>query len=77
MIAEAECKLAPRPALLMLSREPDVSFGAILTFAAACGLIVANIYYTQQRTGLGALGSGGASGFALAYDAPRRDNRRD
>ena len=46
-IAEAECTPAPQPALLKPPREPDVSFGVILTLAAACGLIAANIYYAQ------------------------------
>ena len=46
-IAEGECTPAPQPALLKAPREPDVSFGAILTLASACGLIVANIYYAQ------------------------------
>ena len=46
-IAAAGCTPAPQPALLRAPRQPDVSFGAILTLAAACGLIVANIYYAQ------------------------------
>jgi predicted MFS family arabinose efflux permease len=46
-IAEAGCTPAPQPALLKAPREPDVSVGAILTLAAACGFIVANIYYAQ------------------------------
>ena len=46
-ITEAGCTPAPQPALLKAPREPDVSFSAILTLAAACGLIVANIYYAQ------------------------------
>jgi hypothetical protein len=33
----------PAPALLMPSPEPNIAFGAILTLAAARGLIVANI----------------------------------
>ena len=37
----------PEPALLKPPRPPDVSPGTILTLAAACGLLVANIYYAQ------------------------------
>jgi len=40
-ITEKGCK--PAPALLMPSPDPNISFGAILTLAAARGLIVANI----------------------------------
>jgi hypothetical protein len=40
-ITEKGCK--PAPALLMPSPEPNIAFGAILTLAAARGLIVANI----------------------------------
>ncbi len=46
-ISQAGCTPAPQPLLLKSSREPDVSFSTILTLAAACGLIVANIYYAQ------------------------------
>jgi MFS family permease len=46
-IAEAGCTPAPQPALLKAPREPDVSFSTILMLAAACGFIVANIYYAQ------------------------------
>jgi len=40
-ITKKGCK--PAPALLMPSPDPNISFGAILTLAAARGLIVANI----------------------------------
>jgi predicted MFS family arabinose efflux permease len=37
----------PTPAPTLPAPPPDVSSGTILTLAAACGLIVANIYYAQ------------------------------
>jgi predicted MFS family arabinose efflux permease len=46
-ITQVGCTPAAQPPLLKPSREPDVSFGTILTLAADCGLIVANIYYAQ------------------------------
>ena len=46
-IAEAVAEPTPAPALRDLPRPPDVSSGTILTLAAACGLLVANIYYAQ------------------------------
>jgi predicted MFS family arabinose efflux permease len=46
-IAEAACEPAPAPALRKPPRPPDVSTGTILLLAAACGLLVANIYYAQ------------------------------
>jgi MFS family permease len=46
-ITEAGCTPVPQPVLFKAPREPDVSFSTILTVAAACGLIVANIYYAQ------------------------------
>ncbi len=46
-IAEAFSEPTPAPALRKPPRPPDVSSGAILTLAAACGLLVANIYYAQ------------------------------
>ena len=46
-IAEAACEPAPAPVLREPPRPPDVSSGTILTLAAACGLLVANIYYAQ------------------------------
>jgi predicted MFS family arabinose efflux permease len=46
-IAEAFSEPTPAPALRKPPPPPDVSSGAILTLAAACGLLVANIYYAQ------------------------------
>ena len=46
-IAEAVAEPTAAPALLRPHRPPEVSPGAIVTLAAACGLIVANIYYAQ------------------------------
>jgi predicted MFS family arabinose efflux permease len=46
-ITEAIAEPTPAPALTKRPRPPDVSAGAILTLAAACGLLVANIYYAQ------------------------------
>ncbi len=46
-ITEVVSEPTPTPALLEPARQPDVSPGAILTLAAACGLLVANIYYAQ------------------------------
>ena len=46
-IAEAVAEPTPRRRCCKPHRPPDVSSGAILTLAAACGLIVANIYYAQ------------------------------
>jgi predicted MFS family arabinose efflux permease len=46
-IAEAACEPAPAPVLREPPRLPDISSGTILTLAAACGLLVANIYYAQ------------------------------
>jgi predicted MFS family arabinose efflux permease len=45
-IREADCEPAPAP-LLLYADEPNVSAGVILMLAAACGLIIANIYYAQ------------------------------
>ena len=46
-ITEAVAEPTAAPVLRTPSRPPDVSFGVILTLAAACGLLVANIYYAQ------------------------------
>jgi hypothetical protein len=46
-IAEAACEPAAAPVLREPPRLPDISSGTILTLAAACGLLVANIYYAQ------------------------------
>jgi predicted MFS family arabinose efflux permease len=46
-IAVVACEPAPSPALHKPPRLPDVSSSTILTLAAACGLLVANIYYAQ------------------------------
>jgi predicted MFS family arabinose efflux permease len=46
-IEEAVVELAPAPALSKPPRPPEVSSGVILMLAAACGLLVANIYYAQ------------------------------
>ena len=46
-IAEAVSEPTPAPALRSRPSPPEVSPGTILILAAACGLIVANIYYAQ------------------------------
>jgi predicted MFS family arabinose efflux permease len=46
-ITEAVSEPTPAPALLEPPRPPAVTSGTILTLAAACGLLVANIYYAQ------------------------------
>jgi predicted MFS family arabinose efflux permease len=46
-IAKAAVEPTSAPTLIKPSRPPDVTSGAILTLAAACGLLVANIYYAQ------------------------------
>ena len=46
-ITEAAAEPTRAPALRQPLRPPDVSSGTILTLAAACGLLVANIYYAQ------------------------------
>ena len=46
-ITEAVSEPTPAPALRQSLRPPEVTPGTILTLAAACGLLVANIYYAQ------------------------------
>jgi predicted MFS family arabinose efflux permease len=46
-ITEAVFEPTPAPTLREPPRPPDVSSGTILMLAAACGLLVANIYYAQ------------------------------
>jgi predicted MFS family arabinose efflux permease len=46
-ITEAVFEPTPAPTLRGPPRPPDVSSGTILMLAAACGLLVANIYYAQ------------------------------
>ena len=46
-ITEAVCEPTPAPTLHQPLRPPEVTSGTILTLAAACGLLVANIYYAQ------------------------------
>jgi predicted MFS family arabinose efflux permease len=46
-VTEAIAEPTPSPALHKPPESPDVSSGTILTLAAACGLLVANIYYAQ------------------------------
>jgi predicted MFS family arabinose efflux permease len=46
-ITEAIAEPTPAPVISKPPRPPDVSAGTILTLAAACGLLVANIYYGQ------------------------------
>jgi predicted MFS family arabinose efflux permease len=46
-IARAAAEPTPAPTLSKPPRQPDVSPGTIFTLAAACGLLVANIYYAQ------------------------------
>jgi predicted MFS family arabinose efflux permease len=46
-ITEAIAQPTPAPLLRKPSPPPDVSPGVILMLAAACGLLVANIYYAQ------------------------------
>ena len=46
-VTEAIAEPTPSPARHKPPEPPDVSSGTILTLAAACGLLVANIYYAQ------------------------------
>jgi predicted MFS family arabinose efflux permease len=46
-ITEAVCEPTAAPALRQTLQPPEVTSGTILTLAAACGLLVANIYYAQ------------------------------
>ena len=46
-ITEAVCEPTAAPALRQPLQPPEVTSGTILTLAAACGLLVANIYYAQ------------------------------
>ena len=46
-IAEAVAEPTPAPARWQPVRPPDVKPGAILTLAAACGLLVAKIHHAQ------------------------------